>query len=78
MTEVASQENSMAEYIIRGEINFEVKIEAEGPEHAKEMFDAICIEEIALSGELWADEPKTEQQIRAEIAELRDGHFGTA
>ncbi len=60
----------MTEFIIRYTIDGEVKIEAEDAEQAQDMFDAMDIQELALTGEMIADEPKTEEQIKAEIAEL--------
>jgi len=64
----------MTEYVIRYAIEGEARIEAESPEEAQEMFDAMEIEELALSGDLLSDEPKTEDQIKAEIAEImREG-----
>ena len=63
----------MTEYVIRYAIKGEARIEAESAEEAQEMFEAMELEELALSGDLIADEPKTDEQIKAEIAEIREG-----
>lgn len=66
----------MTEYFIRYEIQGEAKIEAESPEHAQEMFEAMDVEELALSGSLISYAPETQTQIDQAIAEVRDGATG--
>ena len=64
----------MTEFIVRYAIEGEVKIEAGTAEDAQEMFEAMEVQELALTGDLLADEPKTEEEIRREISEALDRH----
>ena len=64
----------MTEFIVRYAIEGEVKIEAETAEDAQEMFEAMEVEELALTGDLLADDPKTEEEIKREISEALDRH----
>lgn len=64
----------MSEFIVRYAIEGEVKIEAETAEEAQEMFEAMDVQELALTGDLMADAPKTEEQIKREISEALDSH----
>ncbi len=59
-------------WVMRYSIEGEAEIMADTREEAQEMFEAMSKEELAEVGELITDDrPKTRDEIRLEIAEIR-------
>ena len=58
-------------YIVRYSIDGEVEIEAESADEAQVAFDGMSLRELGDNGSLTADDPKTPEQIKQEIAEFR-------
>ena len=63
----------MKTYIVRYAIDGDFECTAESPEEAQTMFDNMSLLELAENGELIADDPKTPEEIKLEIAEAREG-----
>lgn len=61
----------MKTYIVRYEITGEAEFTAETAEEAQAMFDNMSVCLLGEEGELFADPPKTREQLDAEIRECR-------